>query len=73
MLSIIIDTLYCIVNTSRVKEENKNEVQLGVIRQAIENGIRIMEGHKSWRCAVVIKDLRNPTHIRITCRNEAKL
>jgi len=73
MPSTITDTLYCTVNISRVEEENKNEVQLGVIRQAIENSMRIMEGHESWRCAAVIKDPRNPARIRITCRNKAEL
>ena len=73
MLLTIIDTLYCIVNISRVKEENKNEALLGVIRQVIKNGIRITEGHKSWRCIAVIKDPKNPIRIRITYRNKAKL
>ena len=73
MPSTITDTLYCTVDTSRVEEENMNEAQPGVIRQAIENGMRTTEGHESWRCAAVIKDPRNPARIRITCRNEAEL
>ena len=73
LLSTITDTLYCTVDTSKVEEENKDKVQPGVIRQAIENGMRTTEGHESWRCAAVIKDPRNPARIRITCRNEAEL
>ena len=57
----ITNMLYCTVNTSRVKKENINKAQLGVIRQAIENNIYITEGHESWRYIAVIKDLRNPT------------
>ena len=71
--STITDTLYCTVDTSRVEEENKNEAQPGVIRQAIESGMRTTEGHENWRCAAVIKDPRNPARIRINCRNEAEL
>ena len=73
MPSTITDTLYCTVDTSRVEEENMNEAQPGVIRQAIENGMRTTEGHESWRRAAVIKDPRNPARIRITCRNKTEL
>ena len=40
MPSTITNILYCIVNTSRVKKENINKVQPGVIRQVIENNIK---------------------------------
>ena len=43
----ITNMLYCTVNISKVKEENINKVQLGVIRQVIKNNIYITEGHKS--------------------------
>ena len=73
MPSTITDTLYCIIDVSRVEEENKNKAQPGVIRQAIESGMRLTEGHESWRCAAVIKDPRNPVRIRISYRNNAEL
>jgi len=39
--------LYCTVNISRVKEENKNKAQPKVIKQAIKSNIHSTEGHKS--------------------------
>jgi hypothetical protein len=71
--STITDTPYCTVDISRVEEENKNKTQPGAIRQAIEQEMRTIEGHENWRCVAVIKDPRNTTRIRVTCRNEAEL
>jgi len=66
------DAPYCTVDTSRV-EEDKSKAQPGTIRQAIEQEMRKLEDHKSWRCVAASKDPRNTTRIRITCRNEPEL
>ena len=71
--SAITDTPYCTVDTSRVQEEDKGEAQPGTIREAIEKEVRTTEGHEDWRCVAVIKDPRNTTRIRITCRDETEL
>ena len=68
--STMTDTLYYTVDTSRVEEEDKSKAQPGAMWQAIE---RTAEGHESWRCVAVIRDPRNTTRVRVTCRNEAEL
>ena len=67
------DTLYCTIDTSRVGEEDKDQVQPGPIRKAVEEEIRAGEGQDKWRCAAVIRDGRNTERIKIACRNEAEL
>jgi hypothetical protein len=65
------ETLYCTIDTSKVDESKQREVQLGAIQAAIEKEIRTKEGSKSnWRCAAIIRDLRNNTCIRVACRDE---
>jgi len=71
--SIMTDTLYCTIDTSRVGEENRGETQAGVIRAAIEKEIRSDENMATWRCAAVTKDMRNGTRIRVACRSEEEL
>ena len=67
------DTLYCTIDMSRVREEDKNKAQPGAIRRAVEEEIRTMEGQDKWRCAAVIRDGRNTERIKIACRDEAEL
>ena len=71
--SIMTDTLYCTVDTSRAEEDNRSMVQPGAIRGAIEKDMRTMEGHDGWRCIAVVKDPKNTARIRVTCRDEAEL
>jgi hypothetical protein len=67
------DKLYCTIDTSNVKEEDKSKAQPGAIRKAIEEEIRTIEGQEHWRCVVVIKDARNYDRIRVMCRDKAEL
>ncbi|PMD33650.1 hypothetical protein L207DRAFT_517696 [Hyaloscypha variabilis F] len=67
------DTLYCTIDTSRVREEERSKVQPGTIRKAIEEEIRTLEGQENWRCATIIRDARNTERIRIVYRDEAEL
>ena len=71
--SAMTDTLYCTVDTSRIREEDRSEAQPGTIRQAIEKEMRTTEGRANWRCAAVIRDARNANRVRIACRDEAEL
>ena len=67
------DTLYCTIDTSRVREESRDRTGLGDIRQAIETKMRTREGHANWRCAAVIRDSKNTKRIKIACRDESEL
>ena len=53
------NTLFCTIDTSRVGEEDKAKVQITNIRQQIEKELRGNEGTRNWRCAAMIKDLKN--------------
>jgi hypothetical protein len=68
--SVMSKTLYCTIDTSKVDESKQREVQLGAIQAAIENEMRTKEGNGNWRCAAVIRDLRNNACIRVACRDE---
>jgi hypothetical protein len=70
--SMLTSTLYCTIDTSRVEQEAGDQISAGAIRTALESGIRAEPDRSSWRCQAVTKDLRNPHHIRVACRNEAE-
>jgi hypothetical protein len=66
--------LFCTIDTSRVSEEDRGKVQVGEVRQAIEEKVRAREGGQpNWRCAAVVKDVRNEDRIKVVCRDEAEL
>ncbi|KAF5696884.1 reverse transcriptase, partial [Fusarium mundagurra] len=68
------DTLFCAIDTSRVSEEDRGKAQVGEVRQAIEEKVRAREGGQpNWRCAAVVKDVRNEDRIKVVCRDEAEL
>lgn len=71
--SMMTDTLYCTVDTSRVDEGDQDRVEPGAIRRAIEKEIRADEGRESWRCIAVMKDAKNTARIRVTYRYENEL
>jgi hypothetical protein len=67
------DTLFCTIDTSRVIQEDRGKVQVGEVRQAIEEKVRARDGRESWRCAAVVKDARNPDRIKVICRDEEEM
>jgi hypothetical protein len=73
MPSIMTDTLYCTVDTSRVVEGERSKAQPGAVRKAVEEEIRTGEEQANWHCAVVIRDARNKERIKIVCRDKAEL
>lgn len=72
--SVIADTLYCTIDTSRVEEKDMNRTQPGAIRAAVEAAMTTQqEGEEKWRCIEVTNDPRNTARIRVTCRTEKEL
>ena len=71
--STMTDTLYCTIDTTGVKEEDKNRAQPGMIREAIEKEMRSVADKENWRCTAVTRDPRNVARIRVTCRDESEL
>ncbi|KAF5253335.1 hypothetical protein FANTH_1769 [Fusarium anthophilum] len=68
------DTLFCTIDTSRVSEEGRGKAHVGEARQAIEEKVRArVVGQPNWRCAAVVKDVRNEDRIKVVCRDEAEL
>ncbi|KJZ68744.1 hypothetical protein HIM_11864 [Hirsutella minnesotensis 3608] len=40
---------FCMIDTSRVEEQDRGRAQLGSIRQAVESEVRTKEGQTTWR------------------------
>ncbi len=66
------DLLYCTVDTSRVAEEDTEKAAPGAIRAIVEKEMRAINGHGSWRCRAVTRDTKNPSRIKIVCRDESE-
>ncbi|OAQ58910.1 reverse transcriptase [Purpureocillium lilacinum] len=66
-------SLYCTIDTSRVEEANRERVQVGEVRQAIELEMRAKDGQAAWRCAAVVRDARAAERIKVICRDENEL
>jgi len=64
------DALYCVVDTSRVAGEETDKTSPGAIRAAVEKEMRATNGQDNWRCRAVTRDARNPSRVRISCRDE---
>lgn len=65
--------LFCMIDTSRVEEQDRGRAQIGSIRQAIEGEVRAKEGQATWRCAAVVRNSRNIEQVKIICRDETEL
>ncbi|EAQ82922.1 hypothetical protein CHGG_10740 [Chaetomium globosum CBS 148.51] len=66
------DTLFCTIDTSRVEEKEKGNVQVADIRKAIETEARAQESMGDWRCAAVVKEARNPDRVRVICQGRRR-
>ncbi len=66
------DALYCVIDTSRVAEEDTEKTSPGAIRAAVEKEMRAMNGQDNWRCRAVTRDARNRNRVRIACRDESE-
>lgn len=71
--SSLTDALFCTIDTSRVIQEDRGKVQVGEVRQSIEEKVRARDGRESWRCAAVVKDARHPDRIKVICRDEEEM
>jgi hypothetical protein len=67
------DKSYCTIDTTRVREEDKELTHPGIIRESIERAIRKRDKMDNWRCVAVTKDMRNGDRVRITCRSEEEM
>ncbi|KJZ70171.1 hypothetical protein HIM_10431 [Hirsutella minnesotensis 3608] len=65
--------LFCMIDTSRVEEQDRGRAQIGSIRQAVESEVRTKDGQATWRCAAVVKNSRNAEQVKIICRDEVEL
>ena len=70
--STMTDTLYCIIDTSRVPTEEGDKISVGAVRTAMETEIRTRVDQANWRCRAVTKDAKNVNRIRIACRDETE-
>ncbi|PWI64591.1 hypothetical protein PCL_09521 [Purpureocillium lilacinum] len=64
---------FCTIDTSRVDEANRDQIQVGAVRHAVEAEMRAKDGQTTWRCAAVLKDARATERIKIICRDENEL
>ncbi|KAM4062510.1 reverse transcriptase [Hirsutella rhossiliensis] len=64
---------FCMIDTSRVEEQDRGRAQIGSIRQAIENEVRTKEGQVNWKCAAVVRNSRNTKQVKVICRDEIEL
>ena len=66
------DTFYCMIDTSRVAEEDANKTSPGTIRAVVEKEIRAANGQSNWRCRAVTRDAKNTSRVKIACRDESE-
>lgn len=67
------DSLFCTIDTSRVESGEGDKTSVGAIRTIVEREIRGRGDCVNWRCRAVTKDPKNPSRVRIACRDEAEL
>jgi hypothetical protein len=70
--STFTNTLYCIIDTSRVGAEVSDKASAGAIRTIVEKSMRNKQDNAIWRCRAVTIDPKNPHRVRIACRDEAE-
>lgn len=64
-----IDMVFCTIDTSRMEDEQGEQLTPGAIRTLTEGEVRVDQSQSKWRCLAVTKDPKKP-RIRIACRNE---
>jgi len=69
---VMTDALYCVIDSSRVAEEDISKTSPGAIRAAVEKEIRATNGQDNWRCRAVTRDAKNTSRVRIVCRDETE-
>jgi regulator of replication initiation timing len=67
-----IDGLYCVIDTSKVAEEDTGKTSPGAIRTIIEKEIRATNGQDNWRCRAVTRETKNTSRVKIACRDETE-
>ncbi|RFU73654.1 reverse transcriptase [Trichoderma arundinaceum] len=64
------ESLFCAIDVSNVRVEERRRVTPGEIRAAVESVVREEKESPAWRCRAVTKDLKAPHRIRVVCRDE---
>jgi hypothetical protein len=67
------EELFCTIDISGAGNDDSNKAQIGEVRQAIEAAVRTRKKDERWRCAAVIRGVRNANIIKVICRDEAEL
>ncbi|KAM4063306.1 endonuclease-reverse transcriptase domain-containing protein [Hirsutella rhossiliensis] len=49
---------FCMIDTSRVEEQDRGRAQIGSIRQAIENEVRTKEGQVNWKDEIELQRIK---------------
>ncbi|KAM3560567.1 hypothetical protein ARSEF4850_003610, partial [Beauveria asiatica] len=68
--SIATDMFYCTIDCSRVTVEDSSRVTAGGIRATLEREMRTEQESATWRCRAVTRDPKDPSRIRVMCRDE---
>src|SRR5947207_3012973 len=66
------DTLFCMIDISRVEDMERDKMTAGTIRVMLEQEIRAMKDQENWQCCTVTVDPRKENWIKITCQDEAE-
>jgi hypothetical protein len=67
------EELFCTIDISGAGNDDSNKAQIGEVRQAIEAAVRTRKKDERWRCAAVIRGVRNANIIKVICRDEVEL
>ncbi|GKU14980.1 unnamed protein product, partial [Fusarium langsethiae] len=69
--SVYIDTLFCMIDISRVSKEEAEKITAGTVRSVVEREMRA-SSDASWRCLAVTLKAKNPSRIMVAYRDEAE-
>lgn len=68
--SLISESLFCTVDTSKMQSEEGGLFRPGEIRTIVEREVRTALDIPTWRCRAVTSNIRTPYYIRVLCRDE---
>lgn len=66
------ELLFCTIDVSNVRVEDRSSVTPGEIRAAVESVAREEKESPSWRRRAVTKDLKASNRIKVICRDEVE-
>jgi hypothetical protein len=66
------NTLFCTIDTSGVKDIERDKMTAGTIRAMLEQTIYTTKNQGNWRCRAMTVDSKRENRIKIACRDEAE-